>query len=476
MLGKQRRVQSEFFVACSLGDLVPDEYVLKRADCILDLSWFRAEVAPLYSQKGRASIDPESALRLMLAGFFLGISSDRRLMSEASMHLGIRWFAGYEMHEKLPDHSSLTRLRQRWGADLFQKVFNHTVQQCIKAGLVSKTTVHVDATVVEANCDWALVASEHAKRVLQENSQIEEKNHAQAGAPDATIGNDGRKSSDPDASLARGGPRAHKMPAYKQHKAVDTQAGVIVDCEVTTGAYNEGGALLDQVDRITGLFGTAPETVTADTGYDQPSNYKGLHDRGVSALILPREVGGKPLKVFPVSRFKYDEKHDIVRCPAGKHLRLRSSNSKRRLYRADRQQCAKCPLKSQCVSAGNASRQVGIIHNYTHLLRARRRKLRRDPADIALYKCHRWRVEGSHAEAKTQHLLRRAQRRGLTNMRIQSFLSSIVMNLKRLANPLRSPVLTLLATIVSILATAAQSRRETAASALLNHGSARAAC
>ena len=29
------------------------------------------------------------------------------------------WFAGYGQHEALPDHSSLTRIRQRWGADRF---------------------------------------------------------------------------------------------------------------------------------------------------------------------------------------------------------------------------------------------------------------------------------------------------------------------------------------------------------------------
>ena len=49
------------------------------------------------------------------------------------------------------------------------------------------------------------------------------------------------------------------------------------------------------------------------------------------------------------------------------------------------------------------------------------------------YKRHRWRTEGMHGEAKTQHGLRRAVRRGLSNVAIQAYLTAAVINLKRLA-------------------------------------------
>jgi hypothetical protein len=48
------------------------------------------------------------------------------------------------------------------------------------------------------------------------------------------------------------------------------------------------------------------------------------------------------------------------------------------------------------------------------------------------YGRHRWQVEGVHGEAKTQHGLRRAVRRGLTNVAIQVYLTAAVMNLKGL--------------------------------------------
>ena len=51
----------------------------------------------------------------MLAGYFQGIVHDRKLMREAQVNLAIRWFAGFRLDESLPDHSSLTKIRQRWG-------------------------------------------------------------------------------------------------------------------------------------------------------------------------------------------------------------------------------------------------------------------------------------------------------------------------------------------------------------------------
>ncbi len=119
MLGSKPRGQFELMMAGSLRDLVPDAHVLARVDRVLDLSWLRAEVRDCYAADGagRPGIDPEAAVRLMLAGLLLGIVHDRRLLREAQVNIAIRWFAGYGLHEALPDHSSLTRIRQRWGAE-----------------------------------------------------------------------------------------------------------------------------------------------------------------------------------------------------------------------------------------------------------------------------------------------------------------------------------------------------------------------
>ncbi len=91
MIGKQDRWQEDLFVACSLGDLIPDDHVLKRVNKVLDLSRLREEVGDCYCMdNGRPGIDPEAAVRLTLAGLFEGIIHDRRLMRQAQVR-GQQW-------------------------------------------------------------------------------------------------------------------------------------------------------------------------------------------------------------------------------------------------------------------------------------------------------------------------------------------------------------------------------------------------
>ena len=64
---------------------------------------------------------------------------------------------------------SLTRIRQRWGADLFRSIFERTVAQCIEAGLVSVDTVHIDATLIRADVSWDSLTTRHAEQVVESN-------------------------------------------------------------------------------------------------------------------------------------------------------------------------------------------------------------------------------------------------------------------------------------------------------------------
>jgi len=91
MLERKERDQLELFITGSLRQLVPDDHVFARVDRVLDLIWLREEVGDLYClDNGRPGIDPEVAVRLMLAGSLLGIVHGRRLMREAQVNIAIR--------------------------------------------------------------------------------------------------------------------------------------------------------------------------------------------------------------------------------------------------------------------------------------------------------------------------------------------------------------------------------------------------
>ena len=65
--------------------------------------------------------------------------------------LSLRWYLGYDLTEALPDHSSLTRIRERYGLEVFRRFFEAIVEQCIAAGLVWGKELYIDSTDVEAN-------------------------------------------------------------------------------------------------------------------------------------------------------------------------------------------------------------------------------------------------------------------------------------------------------------------------------------
>lgn len=438
MVGKQDRWEDELFVACTLRELIPADHILRRVDKVLDLTWLRAAVKSLYDEyQGRPSIDPESAVRLMLAGFFQGIVQDRKLLREAQVNLAIRWFAGYKLHERLPDHSSLTRIRQRWGETRFKKIFQKTVSQCVKAGLVDGETVHVDATLIRADVSWESLVERHAEQVLTENTDGPQ----DGGRPSARKGGRPRTRekapkkislTDPEATLTTSCKSFQMEPSYKQHTAVDDRAGVVVDVAVTTGEQNEGEQLLDQVARIEANTGQPIATVTADAAYAHGANYEGLEERQIGAVIPPQKETTRAGRM-PLRRFKYDAKHHRVRCPGGKLLHPGGPAARGRWYQAQRKDCADCRLRERCFGEKQKRRRVWIVKGYEALLRARRRRARWSEEDRRNYQRHRWRVEGIHGESKTQHGLRRAARRHLWNIAIQAYLTAAVINLKRLA-------------------------------------------
>ena len=438
MLGRRTRGQHEFLFAGSLRELVPDDHMLVRVDRVLDLSWLRAEVADCYARgSGRPGIDPEAAVRLMLAGLLLGIVHDRRLIREAAVNIAIRWFAGYGLTGTLPDHSSLTRIRQRWGAERFRRIFTRTVQACVAAGIAKGEVVHIDSTLVRADVSWEAIARRHADTVEAANGP--------GGGSDPV---EPICRTDPEASLATNNRARRVEPAYKQHAVVDAEAGVVLDIAVSTGAQHDTKAVEAQLDAVQETIGVPIGIATMDASYAITRVFATLEERGIEAIVPTRAERPPKKRVIPVRRFKLDAKNRIVRCPAGRILRPHGKPDSEgfQAWRARVVDCEPCRLRAICFGATMKRRAILLHKDHPALLRARRKHLRWGPRERALYRRHRGLVEGVHGEAKTWHGLARAIRCGLANMQIQAFLTAAVINLKRLADAVLLALFAALAT------------------------------
>ena len=130
MQGKQF-FDSREKVEIDLESFVPQDHPLRRVNRVLDLSFLRELTTHCYADGlGRPSIDPEVFFRMLLVAFLNNITKDRRLCEETHCNLAYRWFCRLPLKKVVPDHSSMTRTRDRLGEEIFARVFQKIVELC----------------------------------------------------------------------------------------------------------------------------------------------------------------------------------------------------------------------------------------------------------------------------------------------------------------------------------------------------------
>jgi transposase len=149
MLGQKEKQFTARVV--SLEQLVPPDNFYRQLEANLDLSFVYDLVKGCYaSSMGRPSIDPVVFFKLQLIMFFEGIRSERQLMEMVNLNLAYRWYIGYDLDEPVPDHSSLSKIRDRYGLVVFQRFFECIVEWCQAAGLVWGRELYFDGTKIRA--------------------------------------------------------------------------------------------------------------------------------------------------------------------------------------------------------------------------------------------------------------------------------------------------------------------------------------
>src|SRR5579872_780525 len=100
---------------------------------------------------GRESIPPGVYFRMLFVGYFEGLGSQRAIAWRCSDSLSLRAFLGIPLSEATPDHSSLTKVRQRLPSAVHEEVFVFVLKLAQDKKLLRGKTVAVDTTTLEAN-------------------------------------------------------------------------------------------------------------------------------------------------------------------------------------------------------------------------------------------------------------------------------------------------------------------------------------
>ena len=114
--------------------------------------WVEGRCEGFYAKKqGRPSIPPGVYFRMLMIGYFEGLDSERGIAWRCADSLTPREFLGFALTEPTPDHSTLSRVRNRIDLETHQEVFGWILSRLVEHGLIKGKTIGVDATTLEAN-------------------------------------------------------------------------------------------------------------------------------------------------------------------------------------------------------------------------------------------------------------------------------------------------------------------------------------
>ena len=458
MMGQRHDSQVQFLYAFDLDKVVPPDHLVRQIDGVLDLSWVHRELAPYYSHTGRPSIDPVLMIRMLIVGYVFALRSERRLCSEVQVNLAYRWFCKLSVEDHIPDHSVFSRARhERFReSDALRRVFEGVVAMCIAAGLVGGEAFSVDASLIKADVDkmkrlpgdqpiaWPTIS--HAVReylASLDAARNDEKGDGGDGDGSSSGGSSRSKPpkevslTDPQASWVTR-PGMNPFFAYDANYLIDNKAGIIIDAEGTRANRTvEIAVTQTMMDRVIRRFDLRPQRLAGDTAYGAVRLLKWLVDRNIAPHIPVWDKSARPDGTFSRADFVFNQERNIYVCPGGAELTSTGNIDQGHIvhYRASKNDCSTCSLKSKCTTA--AVRKV--TRDLDEDVRDRVRALANTQAFEQSHR-ERKKVEMRFAHMKRILRLDRFRLRGLSGVRDEVLLTATAQNLRRLVKLLsRAP-------------------------------------
>lgn len=466
--GGRNRDQIEF---TSLDELVPEDHLVRKLENALDWSFIYEMVEDSYCEdNGRPSLDPVILIKLPVLQYMFGIRSMRQTIQEIKVNNAYRWFLGLGLHDAVPHFSTYGKnyMRRFKDTDLFERIFQKILKECMEAGLVDESVVFVDSThvkaranskkyedaVVEEQAHWYekelreeidLDREAHGKKPLKDEPEETQDDDEESKPPKE--GNKGKPNpntskkkkarqkkekhikqskSDPESGWFRKGEHKNVF-AYSVETACDIN-GVVLGYSVHPGNENDGKTFPAVYEKIKDLD---IKVMVGDTAYKTPAIAKRLKDDGidlVSTYSRPKTKDG----FFPKQAYVYDEHFDCYLCPADQVLSYSTTNRDGyREYKSDPKVCEHCPYLNQCTHS-QAHVKVVTRHVWQEAVdEADENRYRYELKDI--YKYRKETIERIFGLAKELHGFRYTQQYGKAQMEVKAALTYACMNLKKLA-------------------------------------------
>jgi len=260
---------------------------------------------PYYREGGRRGIPPGVYYRMLFVGYFEGLASQRAIEWRCADSLSLRSYLGLSATDRVPDHSSLTRIRQRLPLQIDESVHRMVLALAATKDLLEGKTLGVDATLIEACAamrrivrreggkDWKQYVEGLAEEEGVEIKDDEDLRRFDRKRKGKKVSNkDWESPTDPDARIAKMKDGRTRLSFKIQH-TVDMESGIVVDAAAHTAdtadsAAIEESVLSAQVHMEEAGTDSQVREVVADKGYHKAEVLATLAERGVRTYVPER--------------------------------------------------------------------------------------------------------------------------------------------------------------------------------------------
>jgi transposase len=343
-LGKRKAEQQAAWIATNELPKSPGHPFYKKLNVLLAEagfdSWLEKLCAPYYAAKmGRESIPPGVYFRMILVGYFEGISSQRGIAWRCSDSRSLAEFLGVPAHKETPDHSSLSRIHARLPLEVHEAMFVFVLKLAAENQLLAGKTVAVDSTMLEADAamksivrratgdDWKTYLRDLATEAGLENPTDEELRRFDKTRRDKKVSNDDWVSpNDPESRIARM-KDGTTHPAYKAEHVVDLDTDLVLSATIYSADRADTETLAESVvqAQLNVIAAESPANIqeaVADKGYHAAETLATVNQTLGIRTYIP-----EPKRKTP---WKWSERPEAERAAVtGNHRRVRGRRSKK---------------------------------------------------------------------------------------------------------------------------------------------------
>ena len=444
----------------NMEEMIPENHFLRVIEKHFDWNFIYEEVEKLYSKIGRKSIDPVVLIKIHILKFLFNEDSLRKTYEALNYNLLYKWFIGYDIDEKTPDHSTYSQNYKRkfckLEKDLLETVFDKVIDLLINWDCLDMTSVYIDSTHTKAYAN--------KKKNHKEMKEIVVKKYQKE--LDLEIALKGLQEED----LTDEEYLEEVQKIVKCNEEVESEE-VIGTKEVIVSDIDKDAGMLYKSDKEK-MFGYNTSVICDNNNYilTTDTNGSNVHDSvsfyqsfenlcnhfdiseidyfvGDAAYltnhICKTIIDLEMIPTFPYTRkgyrkgylkkyeFVYDEYNDIYICPNEKDLINTGRIDKNGyiIYKANKQDCSNCPFKNQCTN--NKYKQIlrHVWEEYKEMTNEYRHHL--DVKEI--YKGRPQHIERVFADGKMKYGLRKTYFRTKERVHRELTLLYACMNLKKFA-------------------------------------------